>query len=83
MIVSPRESLAIVGIHKGERKNNQGHRHINHTAPASCFSPAPLAASRDFRYWLRSLLLMNVENRVIVTMLSTTHEIWMPKFMPT
>lgn len=39
--------------------------------------------SRDFWYWLRYLLLTNIESRVIVPMLITTQEIWMPKFMPT
>ena len=81
MVMSPYESL--VFIREREKEKNQGPGRINHTAPASCFSPALLTASRDFWYCLRYLLLMNVENRVIVIMLSTTHEIWIPKFMPT
>lgn len=56
---------------------------VDHTGLASCFSPARLEISCDFRYWLRYLLLTKIENRVIVPMLTTIQAIWIPKFMPT
>ena len=79
MVISPGE---LVSIREREEEESRTRR-VNHTALASCFSPASLTASRDFWYSLRNFFLASIENRVIVMMLSTTHEIWMPKFMPT
>lgn len=70
-------SVQIIGIstREGAKQKNQKPMRVNHTGLATVFSSVLMAACRAFWYCLRNLLLMNIEMREIVIMLSTTQEI--------